>query len=178
MVEEPILNKTQAEERNYVPMIIGAALVVVVIALAAFLGRSKGPTGNTVDPYAANLVASDMKLSQADNFVGSRVTYLDFQLTNKGTQTVTGGRVEATFHNTLNEVVQQETVGLRVLVPNQLGGYPDLVDLSMAPIAPGAARTVGTRSTLCRNSAEIGTDVNGGSACKSLAWYILPVLWQ
>jgi hypothetical protein len=142
MVEEPILNKPQTEERNYVPMIIGAALVVAVIALAAFLGRSKGPTANTVDPHAANLVASDMKLSQADNFVGSRVTYLDFQLTNKGTQTVTGGRVEATFHNTLNEVVQQETVGLRVLVPNQLGGYPDLVDLSMAPIAPGASRTI------------------------------------
>jgi hypothetical protein len=142
MVEEPILNKPQTEERNYVPMIIGAALVVVVIAVAAFLGRSDGPATNTADPYATNLQASDMKLSQADNFVGARVTYLDFQLKNAGPKTVTGGRVEATFHNTLNEVVQQETVPLRVLVPNQLGGYPDLVDLSMASIAPGASRTI------------------------------------
>ena len=142
MVEEPILNKPQDEERNYVPMIIGAVLVILVIALAAFFGRSRGPAANTPDPYAANLQASDMKLSQADNFVGSRVTYLDFQLKNNGSQSVTGGRVVATFHNTLNEVVQQETIPLRVLVPNQLGGYPDLVDLSMAPIGPGASRTI------------------------------------
>lgn len=141
-MEEPILNKPQTEERNYVPMIIGGVLVVLVVALAAFFGRSKTTPTNGVDPYAANLQVSDMKLSQADNFVGTSVTYLDFKLTNTGQKTVTGGRVEATFHNTLNEVVQRETLPLRVLVPNQLGGYPDLVDLSMASIAPGASRTI------------------------------------
>lgn len=142
MVDEPILQEPQSEERNYVPIIIGLALVIVIVAAAAFIGRNRGPVATAVDPYASNLQASDMKLSQAANFVGSRVTYLDFKLTNAGNKTVTGGRVEATFHNTLNEVVQKETLPLRVLVPNQLAGYPDLVDLSMAPLAPGASRTI------------------------------------
>jgi hypothetical protein len=142
MVEEPILQKPQSDERSYVPIIIGLVLVVVVVAAAALIGRNRETVANTVDPYATNLQASEMKLSQADNFVGSRVTYLDFKLTNTGSKTVTGGRVEATFHNTLNEVVQKETLPLRVLVPNQLAGYPDLVDLSMASLAPGASRTI------------------------------------
>ena len=141
-MEEPILQKPEPEERNYIPMVIGIVLVIAVVAIAAFVGRSKGPAPNTTDPYAGNLQASEMKLSQADNFVGASVTYLDFKLTNTGNRTVTGGQVEATFHNTLNEVVQKETLPLRVLVPNQLAGYPDLVDLSMAPIGPGASRTV------------------------------------
>ena len=123
-------------------MILGGVLVLVVIALAAFFGRSKATQTSAVDPYAANLQVSDMKLSQADNFVGTSVTYLDFKLTKTNQKTVTGGRGEATFHNTLNEVVQKETLPLRVLVPNQLGGNPDLVDLSMATKAPSTSRTI------------------------------------
>jgi hypothetical protein len=142
MVEETIIQKPQSDDRNYLPIVIGLIVVMVIVGALAFLGRSHGPSPNQVDPYAANLQASEMKLSQADNFVGSRVTYLDFKLTNTGPKTVTGGQVEATFRNTLNEVVQKETLPLRVLVPNQLAGYPDLVDLSLASLAPGASRTI------------------------------------
>ncbi len=143
MADEPILQQAQSEEpRNYVPMIIGLVLVVVVVAAIAVIGRNHTTTGSTEDPYAAKLIASDMKLSQADNFVGSRVTYLDFKLANSGDKTLVGGQVEATFHNTLGEVVQKETVSLRVLVPNQLAGYPDLLDLSMANLGPGTSRTI------------------------------------
>jgi hypothetical protein len=143
MVDEPILQSRQSDEQsNYIPIVIGLVLVVLVVGAIAFLGRSSKTTASTVDPYAAKLQASDMKLSQADNFVGARVTYLDFKLTNGGDKTLSGGQVEATFKNTLGEVVQKETVSLRVLVPNQLAGYPDMLDLSMAPIAPGNSRTV------------------------------------
>jgi len=143
MVEEPILQSSSKEEqRSVVPMAIGIALVVLVVAVFAFFGRDRGPAKSSVDPYASKLQVSDMKLSQADNFVGARLTYLDFKLTNAGPQTLVGGQVEATFKNTLGEVVQKEPVPLRVLVPNQLAGYPDLLDLSMAAIAPGASRTI------------------------------------
>jgi hypothetical protein len=143
MIDESRLQSQHSEEqRNYIPMVAGLVVVVVIVGAMAFLGRSSGTTPTGVDPYAAKLQASDMKLSQADNFVGARVTYLDFTLANTGTQTLAGGQVEAIFKNTLGEVVQKETVSLRVLVPNQLAGYPDMLDLSIAPIAPGNSRTV------------------------------------
>ncbi len=140
---EPILRQPGSEEpRNYTPIIIGLVLVVVVVAAIAILGRNRSQSTAAPNPYAGNLQVSDMKLSQADNFVGASVTYLDFKLTNTGTQTLVGGRVEATFHNTMGQVVQKEVLPLRVLVSNQLGGYPDLVDLSMANIGPGASKTI------------------------------------
>jgi hypothetical protein len=56
------------------------------------------------------------------------------------------------FHNTLNEVVQKETMPLHVLVENQMGGYPDLVDMSRSPILPGHSKDV--RMTLEHISAD------------------------
>jgi hypothetical protein len=138
MLQQP----NASEERNYIPIIVGLAVVVVVVAAIAFLGRSRGDNKPTVDPYAQKLQVTDMKLSQADNFVGSRVTYLDFTLTNTGDKTLGGGNVIASFKNTLGENVQNERLPLRALVPNQLGGYPDQLDLGLAPIAPGKSRTI------------------------------------
>ena len=43
---------------------------------------------------------------------------------------------------TMGQIVQKETLPLHVLVENQLAGYPDLVDLSRAPIGPGQTKTV------------------------------------
>ena len=50
--------------------------------------------------------------------------------------------MHAEFKNTLGEIVQKETLPLHVLVENQLAGYPDLVDMSRAPIGPGQTKPV------------------------------------
>lgn len=144
MADETIFSATgeTREKRNWLPIITGLAIVVVIVAILAIIGRERKAPATQVDPYAANLKASGMSLSQADNFVGSTVTYLDFTLTNSGNKSVSGAQVEATFKNSLGEVVQKEIVPIRALVPNNLGGYPDLVDLAMAPIAPGKGKTV------------------------------------
>jgi hypothetical protein len=142
----------EPERRNWVPMVIGLALVIVVIVGIAISTRTRTAPAAQADPYAQFLKVSDTHLSAADNFVGATVTYIDFTVTNTGDKSVYGGQVEATFHNSLNEVVQRETVPMRALVPNQLGGYPDLQDLSMAPIAPGKSCTI--RLTLERVSAD------------------------
>ncbi len=130
------------EERNWVPYIIGLVVVLAVVGGLILLTRNRASTSTKVDPYAQYLKAGPVKLSAADNFVGATVTYIDFDLTNTGTQTVIGGRVECTFHNVLNEVVQREVLPLRVLVPNPLAGYPDVVEMSMARLAPGKTRTL------------------------------------
>ena len=73
-------------------------------------------------------------------------------ITNTGDKALTGGDMKMVFKNTLDQVVQTETLPLHILVQNQMGGYPDLVDLSRMPIAPGQTRTV--RMTLEHISAD------------------------
>ena len=57
-------------------------------------------------------------------------------------KTVTGGRAELTFRNTLDEVVQKEVVPMRVAHTSKLGGYEDYVDLSLSPLKPGQTQSI------------------------------------
>lgn len=139
---EEEVRPAEQSERNWLPFTIGLVLVIVVVTGIALLSRNSAKTTIEANPYSDNLKPSDLTLSAADNFVGATVTYLDFSLTNAGPKTVVGGQVEATFMNTMGEVVQKEIVPIHVLQKTQLGGYPDIMDLSMAPLAPGQSRTI------------------------------------
>ena len=93
---EPVLfgaRNAQMEPRNWTPLIVGFGLVLVVVALVAMLGRGKKEVVKTADSYAPNLVVEQARLSQADNFVGATVTYIDLTVKNNGTRTVVGGAV-------------------------------------------------------------------------------------
>ena len=85
----------QKEPRNWTPLIVGFGLMVVVVAPIAILGRGKKEVVKTADVYAPNLVVEQARLSQADNFVGATVTYIDLTVRNNGTRTVVGGAVQA-----------------------------------------------------------------------------------
>jgi hypothetical protein len=120
---------------------LGVAIVIIVVAVLTIVGRSgrTGPQGPP--PYAANLKLSDLKMSAAQNFVGATVTYLDGKIANTGDKTVTRAIVQATFVNSLAQVVQRETLPIHVLTSGPSGGiYTDVVDLSAAPLAPGQTR--------------------------------------
>lgn len=146
--------KPASEERNWTPFIVGLVAVLVVVGIIVVLTRTKGQTNTAVDPYTAKLQISNARVSAAENYVGGTVTYLDATITNTGDKTLVGGDMKLVFKNTMNEVVQRETLPLRVLVENQLAGYPDQVDLSRSPIAPGQSKNV--RMTL----EHISTDWN------------------
>jgi len=138
--EHPLGRQPQGETTlPWIAMGIGAAL----------LSDERANSGQP-HPYAPNLKFTDLKLSAAENFVGGNVTYLDGQLANTGDKTVNAATVELVFHNTLNEVVQKESMGVRVL--SQAGPYPDVVDLHAAPLAPGKSRPI--RFTLEHISAD------------------------
>jgi len=138
--------------RNWTPFIVGLVAVVLVVAVIMVVGRNKGQTTVQPNPYAGKLQLAGPKMSAAENYVGGTVTYLDVNITNTGDRALVGAAMKLVFKNTLNEVVQTETVPLHVLVENQMGGYPDLVDLTRLPIGPGQTRTV--RMTLDRISAD------------------------
>jgi hypothetical protein len=128
------------EERssNLGPILAGLALVIVVVGIAAFLLRTDTKIANAPDPYAANIKFSDMKMSAAENFVGSSVTYLDGTVTNAGDKTVSHATVQVTFKDSLGQVVQSEDVALRILQTS--GPYPEALDLSVVPLVPAQAK--------------------------------------
>jgi hypothetical protein len=141
-----------SQQRNWMPIVIGLIAVLLIIGIIIALTRTHGPTGPQTNPYAAKLQLSSPKLSAAENYVGGTVTYLDVNITNTGDRALVGAEMKAVFKNTLDQVVQNETLPLHVLVENRMGGYPDLIDLGHSPIGPGQTKTV--RTTLEHVSAD------------------------
>jgi hypothetical protein len=144
--------KQETRERNWTPFVIGLVAVVVVVGIIVILTRNKPAATVAPNPYAAKLQISNPKLSAAENYVGGTVTYLDVTIANSGDRALTGADMKLVFKNTLDQVVQTETIPLHVLVENQMGGYPDLVDMTRSPIGPGQSKTV--RMTLEHISAD------------------------
>lgn len=142
----------QPQERNWTPFIIGLVAVVLAVGIVALVTRSSRPKAPQIDPYVANLKISNAKVSAAENYVGGTVTYLDADITNTGDKSLLAADMNLVFLDTMNQVVQRETLPLHVLVENQMGGYPDLIDMSRSPITPGHTETV--RMTLEHVSAE------------------------
>ena len=129
-----------AEERDNSKRTILVAIVAVIASagIVAVVLREKPRTVAGPPPYSATLKFSALKMSQAQNFVGATVTYLDGTLSNTGDKIVTHVLVQVTFKDLYDQVAQIENVPLRVL---QTGGpYPDTVDLTVSPLAAGQSK--------------------------------------
>ena len=125
-------------ESNWLPVLLGIALVVAVVGLIAFFSRSQPKSAATPHPYATNLKLSDLKMSAAENFVGASVTYLEGTVTNAGDKTVTHAVIRVIFKDDLGQVVGDDSIPLRVLQPS--GPYSDAVDLNASPLAHGQSK--------------------------------------
>jgi Protein of unknown function (DUF2393) len=128
----------QPSESNWRPIAAGVAVVVVVMVLIAWFMRSHPKAASGPPPYAANIKFSDLKMSQAQNFVGATVTYLEGTVTNAGGKTVSHVMVHVIFQDPMGEVAQLEDVPLRV--QQATGPYQDAVDLAASPLAPGQSK--------------------------------------
>jgi hypothetical protein len=126
------------KDSSFRPILIAIVLVAVLIGGLALvsIGSKKGPAAR--DPYATNVQLSNLKMSQAENFVGASVTYIDGTVTNAGNQTVTHAVVHVAFKNSMNEIAQAENVALHVLSTS--GPYDEAVDLTASPLAPGQSK--------------------------------------
>lgn len=131
----PIATERDTSKRT---IIIAIAAVVVAAGIVALILRGTPRTQTGPSPYAASLKLSDLKMSQAQNFAGGTVTYVDGTITNTGDKTVTHAMVQVTFKDLYDQIAQIETVPVKVL---QSGGpYLDTVDFSVAPLAPGQSK--------------------------------------
>jgi hypothetical protein len=95
-----------------------AAVMVALTAVVVFFWHSHGAAqlsaGASTIPteeekaYFSQIEFTDARMSAAENFLGASVTYLDAQVTNKGTKTVRRLDVDLTFVDMLNQVVLRE----------------------------------------------------------------------
>jgi|SRR6185312_15053548 len=130
----------EPERRTWVPIAIGASVIVVALIAIFIFGRpSAPPPAPAVDPYAGFLQVGDLKMSVAENFVGGSVNYLEGKVANVGTKTVTGVTVEAIFRNSLGEVVQHESQPM-MLINTGIQGFPDAAPLSAVPLTANTTR--------------------------------------
>jgi hypothetical protein len=123
---------------NWISIGFGVGLVVIVVVIGSLLLRTDSKIANPPHPYAANIKFSDLKMSAAENFVGSTVTYLDGTVTNTADQTVTRALVRVNFKDSLGQIVQADDVPLRILQTS--GPYPEAVDLAVAPLTPAQSK--------------------------------------
>lgn len=135
---EPSPLKEEKPDSNVLAIVLGVAAVVVVVGVVAFLTRGSPRSAIAPHPYVSSIKLSDLKMSAAENFVGASVTYIDGTVTNAGNKTVSHTVVHVNFKNSLDQVAQAEDVPLHVLKTS--GPYPDAVDLSVSPLAPGQSQ--------------------------------------
>lgn len=129
---------TQEPDHSRRFIIVAIAVVVGLVLAAALLLREPEKTAPKIPPYAAKLQISDIKLSQAQNFVGASVTYVDGNIANRGDKMVSHALVRVTFKDLYGQVAQIEDVPIKLLQTS--GPYPDTVDLMAAPLASGEAK--------------------------------------
>ncbi len=72
------------------------------------LRETRPPMGAEQKAYLSFLSFSDLRMSAAVNYLGDTVTYLDGNITNKGTRPVQSLEVELNFVDTMNQVVLRE----------------------------------------------------------------------
>jgi hypothetical protein len=138
---EPLFHSPNGPEsdRAWIPKAIGLVIVTLAVVLGIVIWRAvRGPEPQGPPSYASQLTISDLKLSQEQNFLGATVTYLEGKIANRGDKTVTAVTAGVTFRNSLNEIVQKESLPVRVL--DRGGPYPDTFELRTRPLSPGQQR--------------------------------------
>ena len=119
-----------------------AAVVLLIIAVLAFMGRHKGPaapkTLQPADVYAAHLPLSQLAMSESENLSGGKMTYLDGHVQNTGDKTVSGVTVQVVFANDEQMPPTVDTLPLTLIRMKE--PYIDTQPVGAAPIKPGEDR--------------------------------------
>jgi hypothetical protein len=132
------------EPRSPLPWIIAGAVVILIVVAIIFLSHRSEPANPggaglaPPDPYAASLTISNLQMSQAGSAIGGESTYLDGQITNHGSETVTAITVQVAFRDVANQLVQKDTLPLNLIrtrVP-----YVDTEPVRADPILPNQTR--------------------------------------
>ena len=144
-LSSPENSQTRSTQNSWLPWVVaGGVILLGLAALLVFTGRrppgpaTSGATLTAADPYAASLPLTNLQMSEASNFAGGKVTYIDGQVANTGSKTVTGAVVQIAFRNQLGELSQKDTMAITLIRTRD--PYVDTQPISAAPIRPGDKR--------------------------------------
>lgn len=160
-MSEPLTTPPQSEPSRgpWVGLGIGALLISGVIVFLIYSSRSSDTRyvrraevmqATQADAYAVNLPLTEIKMFEAENFVGGKSIYVEGKITNKGDKTVVGATIEGTFKNSLDQVVQRENHNMMIILTREPAD--DLAALSASPLKPGETKEF--RMTFERISAD------------------------
>ncbi len=137
--------QTTREKTSWVPWIVAAAVIVMGIGVWILTGGHSVPQNQTTgtgmapaDPYAASLSIGGLQMSEATSFSGSKVTYIDGQITNNSSQTLTAITVQVGFKSDLGQYAQRISVPLNLIRTRE--PYVDTQPVSAAPLQAGQQR--------------------------------------
>jgi hypothetical protein len=136
------MRPVEPRERNWLPLAIAAAVVLIVAAVLVFVFERGKPVASVTpisaapDAYASSLVITNLAMSESASLSGGKVTYLDGHIANKGARTVTGVAVQVLFRNYAHEVAQNETQPMKFIRMRE--PYIDIEPVSASPLKPGA----------------------------------------
>ena len=131
----------QAQERNWLPLAVAAAVVLIAAAVVVLVFEHSKPAPKVTpisavpDAYAFSLPITALDMSESSNLAGGKVTYLDGHIANTGVRIVTGITVQVLFRDGAHEVAQNETLPLKLIRMRE--PYVDLEPVSAAPLTPG-----------------------------------------
>jgi hypothetical protein len=137
---ELIFTPTDAEPRPWLPVAIAGAVILIAVGiLIALFGHRAatpltGPGLAPADPYAASLAITNVHMSEASNFAGGKVTYVDGEIGNNGQKTLTRITVQVAFRNDLKEIAQKETMPLSLIRTHE--PYVDTEPVGADPLKP------------------------------------------
>ncbi|HTU34845.1 MAG TPA: hypothetical protein VMF66_13675 [Candidatus Acidoferrum sp.] len=104
------------------PAALVAGLVICLIVAGAVVLMSrhstapkraaqnvKFPLGPTEQAYAPNIHFTKIKLAKAENFLGEEFTYVQFTVTNAGTQDIHGLSIQLEFYDPFKQAILKDS---------------------------------------------------------------------
>ena len=144
-IDSELVPSREKEERNWLPLIVAVAVVLLIAAVTIFTLQHKSARGKNattvtpisapLDSYAGSLPLTGLAMSEASNLSGGKTTYLDGHIANRGSRTVTAITVQVLFRDFAHEVAQNETQPLKLIRMRE--PYIDVEPVSAAPLKPG-----------------------------------------
>lgn len=134
----------QREPRSYLAWVIAGVVIALIVIAVLLMGRGPAPPnpgGTALAPpaaYAKDLAITNLRMSQSSSVVGFTQTYIDGEITNHGTKTLTGITVQVVFRDFTGKVGQKNTMPMNLIRTRQPS--VDVEPVSAAPIAPGETR--------------------------------------
>ncbi|MGC1871710.1 MAG: DUF2393 family protein [Acidobacteriaceae bacterium] len=120
------------------PWIVAMIVICCGLGLAFWLGRPPANSTGVVDPYAKNVVLGNVQVSQASNFAGDQLTYVDGTIENRGNRTITSMTIQAAFPNETGDAPQILQAPLSLV--RSRDPYVDTQPISVAPLAAGKSQ--------------------------------------